>query len=395
MRTLSLPETDEEGLYDEIQKHRVQATAATLTKAKPTILKAYARYQPGKVCGLSPSIADTEIADTIESNYSILRSGALAADGAEILARSSICCLCGLRATSELDHYLPKDIFPEFAIYTRNLVPVCGVCNKRKSKAYKTVSGDPAFIHAYFDSLSISDPFLKVTLELDDAIVPSFEIWNSPILSNDNYQILRSQFTHFDLGTVYSEEAVEMLVEKRWAIEEYFTEGGSVSVQKYLLREAESTKRHFGINHWKSAALISAANSAEFCKGKFRLLFYPRIGSVAKQQGVTWDGELDSHNGVEDLIDDHLWDETLARQYEHIFDHTLHFGPLGSSSNSPVLAASSPELSDVKQLEDEVRKFCNTFGLMYRVNNKHDRTYDDRKTIPVLFWRADLHDLRD
>jgi hypothetical protein len=272
MRTLAPPVIDERDLYDRLRARRNGNTANVLADARETVFGAYSQYKSGELCSLSTVIDNDDTAETIRSNYTVLRSGALVADGAMILARSRICCLCGLRATSELDHYLPKQLFPEFAVYTVNLVPVCGVCNKRKSEEYMTSLGGPAFIHAYLDQLPSSEPFLRATLKFDDGIIPSFEVVQTPGLPDETYRVLASQFEHFHLDTIYSEEAVELLNEKSEAIEDYSSECGPTGVEKYLHREARSAARHLGLNHWKPATLTAAAESADFCGGGFRLL---------------------------------------------------------------------------------------------------------------------------
>lgn len=272
MRTLTPPVIDERDLYDRLRARRNSETANVLSEARKTVFEAYSQYKPGELCNLSTVIDSDYMAEKIRSNYGVLRSGALVADGALILSRSRICCLCGLRATSELDHYLPKQLFPEFAVYTLNLVPVCGVCNKRKDEDYKTSLGGPAFIHAYLDQLPISEPFLRATLTFDDGIIPSFEVLRVPGLPDETYRVLALQFDYLHLYMVYSEEAVELLNEKREAIEDYSSECGPAGVKKYLHREARSAARHLGLNHWKPATLTAAAESASFCDGGFRLL---------------------------------------------------------------------------------------------------------------------------
>lgn len=61
------------------------------------------------------------------------------------------CPVCGSPVTGSLDHYLPRDIYPEFSIMRANLVPACMHCNSGVKG--KTVhGGDPRrFIHPYFD----------------------------------------------------------------------------------------------------------------------------------------------------------------------------------------------------------------------------------------------------
>ena len=110
MRTLPHPAIDEEALYNRLHKRRQSKAAKLLRNAKHQVFAAYSNYKTEKLSSLETIIDDQDIAEHLRSNYKVLRSGALVAEGAEILARSRICCLCGLRSTAELDHYLPKEI---------------------------------------------------------------------------------------------------------------------------------------------------------------------------------------------------------------------------------------------------------------------------------------------
>jgi hypothetical protein len=272
MRTLPPPTTDEADLYDRLQSRRAAATALTLKTAREAVLAAYARYASGGVTDLVSVIADGNVAESLRSNYPVLRTGALRDDGALVLARSRICCLCGFRPVSELDHYLPKAVFPEYAAYTLNLVPACGVCNREKNEEYRTGSGAAAFIHAYLDELSETERFLRGRLIIDGAVVPSFELSRPSGLDEQTFGVMLRQFDRFELAALYAEEAIELLLEKYGAIAEYFHDGGAESVRHYLSRDAGSAEERYGINHWKPVALHAAAASQPFCAGGFTQL---------------------------------------------------------------------------------------------------------------------------
>lgn len=61
------------------------------------------------------------------------------------------CPVCGSPVTGDLDHYLPRAVYPEFSIMRANLLPACRHCNSGVKGT--TVHGeDPRrFIHPYFD----------------------------------------------------------------------------------------------------------------------------------------------------------------------------------------------------------------------------------------------------
>lgn len=62
------------------------------------------------------------------------------------------CPSCGEDGTpGTLDHYLPKEIFPELAICIDNLTPMCTTCQGHKSTHYLTVKHKKAYFHPYYD----------------------------------------------------------------------------------------------------------------------------------------------------------------------------------------------------------------------------------------------------
>lgn len=50
-----------------------------------------------------------------------------------------------------LDHYLEKSLYPEFAVFYRNLVPCCPECNRRRKRTFQ--AGARAVIHFYDDAV--------------------------------------------------------------------------------------------------------------------------------------------------------------------------------------------------------------------------------------------------
>lgn len=64
------------------------------------------------------------------------------------------CPMCGSDSTSDLDHLVPRKSFPEFSVFSQNLVPTCGYCNRGvKKQIVKGATASEYFLHPYFDSL--------------------------------------------------------------------------------------------------------------------------------------------------------------------------------------------------------------------------------------------------
>jgi len=102
-----------------------------------------------------------------------------------------LCPACGEDGTpNTLDHYLPKDSYPEFAISTFNLSPMCDTCQGWKLEHTLDANGARLFLHPYFDEfldkqvlqLEIGRPYnspasihigAHADLELDDKLLVS------------------------------------------------------------------------------------------------------------------------------------------------------------------------------------------------------------------------------
>ena len=74
---------------------------------------------------------------------------------------AGICPSCTLGEPGETDHYLPKTTYPELAITPWNLVPICGICNKRKGVRTADAQGRRQFLLCTHDAVA--------TLELVEA----------------------------------------------------------------------------------------------------------------------------------------------------------------------------------------------------------------------------------
>jgi hypothetical protein len=68
-----------------------------------------------------------------------------------------ICPACGEDGTpNTLDHYLPKESFPEFAITAANLSPMCDICQGEKLTQTVTMANERIFLHPYYDDFLVT-----------------------------------------------------------------------------------------------------------------------------------------------------------------------------------------------------------------------------------------------
>lgn len=107
----------------------------------------------GNVLELNAPISlDMKLAVCLRSHY----SGNIAAlDFIKKIRKSlspRVCPMCGSPKTGQVDHITPKDEYPEFAIYSYNLVPACD-CNALKGIVFRNVLTNERVLHPYFDEI--------------------------------------------------------------------------------------------------------------------------------------------------------------------------------------------------------------------------------------------------
>lgn len=74
------------------------------------------------------------------------------------------CPYCMLRQPGTIDHFLPIDLYPEFAVLVLNWVYACGTCNLKKG--IRLIDAPRAVLSPYFDAISSAQPLLyaRVTI---------------------------------------------------------------------------------------------------------------------------------------------------------------------------------------------------------------------------------------
>ncbi len=91
-----------------------------------------------------------------------------------------VCPYCGSPASpNTLDHFMPKDVWPELALYPNNLVPQCSSCGSIKGdRYYCDETNCVKYIHPiYFELLSLIRFSVEMSLEdVEGKMVPKFKV---------------------------------------------------------------------------------------------------------------------------------------------------------------------------------------------------------------------------
>lgn len=178
------------------------------------ILRQYDRYESscGNALLLWPSIISEELGAGLKKHYSNpIRSLAYIKD----LRDSSLdCCpMCGSTFSSTLDHVLPKDVFPEWSIFSKNLVPACS-CNTHKGVNFvgRRIVGERV-LHPYYDRVL---DFRLITCVLTPESVDYSQI-NVEIISCCPMCVKDYHAVQYHIDKVVAPNRIDKWIMARWA----------------------------------------------------------------------------------------------------------------------------------------------------------------------------------
>lgn len=185
-----------------------------------------------------------------------------------LLDPNLLCPFCGIRHCRALDHFLPKADIGVFAIYARNLVPICDECNNLKGNRRGGVPNEQ-FVHAYFDELP-DTPFLRAEITLEGAALNVF-IRPDPTagLSETLFERLTYQLEALDLDARYAREMNLYLSSQAPNWPDLHEKAGADGVANHLSRQGdyEATQHHQ--NDWRAVLCRALSTHQAFCNGGF------------------------------------------------------------------------------------------------------------------------------
>lgn len=191
--------------------------------------------------------------------------GRLASLRARLLASTDNCPYCGFGEPRDLDHYLPRSVYGELAIYPNNLIPSCGPCNNAKRTVVPGMGPGhgPGLIHAYFQPLPNQD-FLRAAVSFEAGALRVEFYVDGAEMDAGLAAKLQFQVDRLKLNERYSKQINKFLSEQRTAML-MFNALGAALFSEYLQRSASSLAESNGRNDWRVALLRSLSANADFC----------------------------------------------------------------------------------------------------------------------------------
>jgi hypothetical protein len=168
-----------------------------------------------------------------------------------------LCCpMCGSQHPGTLDHYLPRESFPEFSILPCNLIPACPHCNSGVKKGrYRGTDSPERFIHPYFETLAkapiwhveVRPPFEAARFR--PKVAGGIRASDRPMVQFHLDHILGEVFQDY-VSTQWSQLPVLIY---GWAVPNELITQQSVASQ--LANNLRDTAVTSGVNGWRTALL--------------------------------------------------------------------------------------------------------------------------------------------
>ncbi|NOI76979.1 hypothetical protein F0224_14915 [Vibrio coralliilyticus] len=155
MKRLVAPDYADNELTTEASENSSMGSYPFLQEQLEDVTGAYDNYVAlsGNALRVSPINITDDLASALKVHYT---SEPKCFSFIPTLRKSSrrVCPMCGSLGTGTLDHLLPQALYPEFAVFSKNLVPACDCNSKRKEvvTGVCTETGNPVrVLHPYFD----------------------------------------------------------------------------------------------------------------------------------------------------------------------------------------------------------------------------------------------------
>lgn len=282
MRKLNCPTYNHQTHLDTCVDGTTDVTInAFLASKKADISARYAEYLNKapqikffEITPLLPTASETDRA-RLANNYAFMaarRSLRSVYDALMKLPKFFECPFCREATVSSIDHYLPKSVFGEYAVFVPNLVPACDHCNENCKKQHVPTTFTNQFYHPYFDD-EPNEIYIEASTIVNAGVSLEYSVsppatWDAPTVAR-----ARFNFTELKLAEKYKTRAGQSLSNMKGALISRNARGGAAAVQSHLKEELDSRETgHSGLNGWETVMLRSLVNSHAFVNGGFNLI---------------------------------------------------------------------------------------------------------------------------
>lgn len=180
----------------------------------------------------------------------------------KIRSLSEMCPYCGqTNLVTTLDHYLPKADFPQYSVFTSNLLPSCGPCNtgKLNDVAIQYIEQP---INPYYDkNIFFDEVWIKARVTNYDTLVAEFYVDPPCSWSSDDQLRALNHFKNYRIGTEYRIRATTEGSQLLYTLKNSLRSLSGKSLKDYLMDPANNPD--IFINHWRRVFYRALANDLD------------------------------------------------------------------------------------------------------------------------------------
>lgn len=171
------------------------------------------------------------------------------------------CQNCTINEVDTMDHIVPKEEFPEFAVHPKNLFPCCSSCNRTKSKTWRLPEGERVFLNLYLDPLP-KEQYLFV--DFDSDWLPTFSLRKPDEVSVESFRIIQSHYERLNLCKRFQDRSHETISKLEAEIKAVVKRLSPEIFQDMIHDKCSDQKRILGFNHWQLVLEEALADNKEF-----------------------------------------------------------------------------------------------------------------------------------
>jgi 5-methylcytosine-specific restriction endonuclease McrA len=256
---------DEFNSFKKIVREKYNPSKARLLEIENDVNNAYASYLVdfNNLETIAPIVINVDQINALKNCYTS-RTATFEKQRGDIFAKQpdvlkAFCPYCMLNKPTTLDHYTPKNEFPEYSILLKNLIPCCFNCNNKKDEVWR-LKNKRRFIHFYNDTF-IQHKFLVASICLiDNDPIIKFELKRSVELSSVQYNIIKWHFDQLNLIMQYNERSNTILSTEIKSLKKSKERGLKNHELKAIIEDkALSYSEDYGKNYWKSVLFMAIA----------------------------------------------------------------------------------------------------------------------------------------
>lgn len=265
MGRLPMPTADDLGTFDRVTRAKKAQRRTSLESVRTGVAQAYETYVrvAPHLDGMMSIPVSLPQRDALLHAYDS-PTAAFKRLRANLLDGVVRCPFCDISEASTLDHYLPKEKFPEFAIFSRNLVPCCSPCNERKG----ALTGRPV-LHPYFDDAQVEQCLaLRVRFAAPDLVL-TYDVERPRDMGPDEFAVVEAHFANLDLARRFNLWALDDLRSIAGVLGATYAIGEDATAVR---TELQSAANYSGRRYWCALLYRQLGDLPDFCNGGFSVL---------------------------------------------------------------------------------------------------------------------------